>query len=105
MKTIFMNTEMNLINLFLTFHKDWSEEVQINMLFLLKDCSYFHSKMVMITTRDSFDTYYMPLVEIKNFDALIDNKPFFNQPVKKNKKRMKNLLKCQEMMTVQKEIY
>ena len=28
-------------------------------------------------TRDSFDKYYMPLVEIKDFNALIDNKPFF----------------------------
>ena len=41
----------------------------------------------MITARDSVDKYYMPLVEKKNFDALIDNKPFFNQPVKKNKKQ------------------
>ena len=27
---------------------------------------------------DSFDKYYMPLVEIKDFNALIDNKPFFD---------------------------
>ena len=47
----------------------------------------------------------MPLVEIKDFNALIDNKPFFDQPVKHNKKRMKSLLKCQEMMTTQQEIY
>ena len=33
-------------------------------------------------TRNSFDKYYMPLVEIKDFHALIDNKPFFTQPVK-----------------------
>ena len=33
-------------------------------------------------TRNSFDEYYMPLVEIKDFNALIDNKPFFDQPVK-----------------------
>ena len=33
-------------------------------------------------TRYSFDKYYMPLVEIKDFNALIDNKPFFHQPVK-----------------------
>ena len=26
-------------------------------------------------TRNSFDEYYMPLVEIKDFNALIDNKP------------------------------
>ena len=31
--------------------------------------------------RDSFDEYYMPLVEIKDFNALIDNTPFFDQPV------------------------
>ena len=33
-------------------------------------------------TRYSVDEYYMPLVEIKYFNALIDNKPFFDQPVK-----------------------
>ena len=33
-------------------------------------------------TTNSFDEYYMPLVEIKDFNALIDNKPFFDQPVK-----------------------
>ena len=32
--------------------------------------------------RDSFDKYYIPLVEIKDFNALIDNKPFFVQLVK-----------------------
>ena len=30
---------------------------------------------------DSFDEYYMSLVEIKDFNALIDNKPVFDQPV------------------------
>ena len=33
-------------------------------------------------TRNSFDKYYMPLVEIKDFNTLIDNKPFLDQPVK-----------------------
>ena len=28
-------------------------------------------------TRLPFDKYYMSLVEIKDFNALIDNKPFF----------------------------
>ena len=42
----------------------------------------------------------MPLVEIRCFKALIDNKPFDQSAKKKNKKRMKNLLKCQEMMAV-----
>ena len=30
---------------------------------------------------NSSDEYYMPLVEIKDFNALIDNKPFFDEPV------------------------
>ena len=34
-------------------------------------------------TRNYFDKYYMLLVEIKDFNALIDNKQFFDQPVKK----------------------
>ena len=55
--------------------------------------------------RDSFKKYYMPLVEINDFNALIDNKLFFDKPVKTNKKRVKNLLKCQEIMTMQQEIY
>ena len=33
-------------------------------------------------TRDSFDKYYMPLIEIKDFNALINNKPCFDQPIK-----------------------
>ena len=43
----------------------------------------------------------MSFVEKKYFNALTDSKPFFNHPVKKNKKRMKNYLRCQEMMTMQ----
>ena len=35
------------------------------------------------TTRDSFNKYRMPLVEIKDFHVLIDKKPLFDQPVKK----------------------
>ena len=49
--------------------------------------------------RDSCDEYYMPLVEIKDFNALIDKKTFFNQPLK-NKKHMKNLWKCQEIIII-----
>ena len=41
-------------------------------------------------TKDSFDRYSIPLVKIKDFNAVIDNKPFFDYPMKK-KKRMKNV--------------
>ena len=30
----------------------------------------------------NFDKYFMSLVEIKDFNPLIDNKTFFDQPVK-----------------------
>ena len=33
-------------------------------------------------TRDSFEKYYIPLVEIKDFNALTDNKLFFEKAVK-----------------------
>ena len=33
-------------------------------------------------TRNSFEKYYMLLVEIKDFNATIDNNPFFDQPQK-----------------------
>ena len=52
-------------------------------------------------TRNSLDKYYVPLV--KGFNALIDNKPFSDQPVKK--KHTKNFLKCKEIMIIQQEIY
>ena len=43
-------------------------------------------------TRNSFDKYYMPLVEIKDFNALIDNKPFFDQPVKNKQEAYEKLI-------------
>ena len=52
-----------------------------------------------------FDRYYRPLVEIKDFNVLIDHKLFFDQPVKINKKYMKTSSKCQEMMTIQQKTY
>ena len=42
--------------------------------------------------RDSFDKYYMPLVEIKDFNILIDNKPFFDQPVKNKQEVCEKLI-------------
>ena len=34
-------------------------------------------------TRNYFDEIYMPLIKVKDFNALINNKPFFEQPIKK----------------------
>ena len=35
----------------------------------------------------------MPLVEIKNFNVLIDNKPLFEQPVKNKQETYEKLIK------------
>ena len=42
--------------------------------------------------RDYFDKYNKPLVENKDFNKLIDNKPFLDQCLK-NKKLMKKIIK------------
>ena len=44
-------------------------------------------------TRNSFDKYYMPLVEIKDFNQLIDKEPFFDQPVEIKEKAYEKLVK------------
>ena len=55
--------------------------------------------------RNSFDSYCMPLVQIKVFNVLIDNKLFFDRPVKNKQEvyedllKPRNLLKFREMMT------
>ena len=43
-------------------------------------------------TRYSFGKYYMPLAEIKDFNSLINNKPFFDQPVKNKQEAYEKLI-------------
>ena len=42
--------------------------------------------------KNSFDEHYMPLQEIKDFKALIDNKPFFDRPVKNKQEAYEKLV-------------
>ena len=44
------------------------------------------------STRDSFSLYYMPLLENKDFNVLIDNKPVFVPPVENKQEAYENLL-------------
>ena len=58
---------------------------------------------------------YMLLLEIKDFSALIDNKPFLDQPIKNkqsvkkkkktNRNRLKSFSKSQETMTIKQKTY
>ena len=43
-------------------------------------------------TRNSFNKYYIPLIAIKDFNSLIDNKQFFDQPVKSKQKACEKLI-------------
>ena len=56
-------------------------------------------------TRNSFDKYYMPLLEMKDFNALINNKPFCNQPIRIIEEAYENLWKCKEATPMQQENY
>ena len=42
--------------------------------------------------RDSFSYYYVPNVEIKEFNVLIDEKRFFDLPVKNEKEAYKKII-------------
>ena len=42
-------------------------------------------------TRNSFHKYYMPLVEIKDFNALVDNRPSFDHPGKNKEEAYEKL--------------
>ena len=44
-------------------------------------------------SRNYFDEYYMPLVEIKYFNTLIHSKPFFDQPIKNKQKAYEKIIK------------
>ena len=44
------------------------------------------------STRNFIDEYYMTLGQIKDFNSLINNKPFFDQPVKNKQEAYENLI-------------
>ena len=44
------------------------------------------------TSRNFFDEYYMPLVKIKNFRTLIDNKSFFDRLIKNKQEAYEKLV-------------
>ena len=45
------------------------------------------------------------MVEIKDFNALLDNKSFFNQPVKNKQEVYEKRFEMSRNMTIQQEIY
>ena len=55
--------------------------------------------------RRSFSKYYVPDVQIKDLNVLIDGKSFFEMPIKMKKKHTNKLLKWEETMITQQVIY
>ena len=45
-----------------------------------------------MATRNTFNRHYLPLVKIKDFNVLIDNKPFFDQPIKSKQEGLEKLI-------------
>ena len=62
---------------------------KINRLFVLS----FENE----SDRTSFSKYYVPNVQIKNFNVLIDGKSFFDMLIKNGEKKLKNYEKIIEM--------
>ena len=64
----------------------------IQLIEILIDCLYFHSKNGNDDpARDSFDTYYMPIVEVKDI-TVINRKAFFDQSVRNKQEAYKELI-------------
>ena len=55
--------------------------------------------------RTSFSKYYVPNVQIKDFNVLIDGKSLFDMPIRNGKKHTKKLLKWEETMITRQKIY
>ena len=73
--------------------------MNVNRLFVLSFPSNSNTD-----SRYSFSNYYVPKVQIKDFNVLIDRKSFFDLPVKM-KKPMKKLLKRVTILITQLVIY
>ena len=76
-----------------------SNQTKNNNLNYLIDPTFINVNILFVLTfenednKTSFSKYYVPKVEIKGFNVLIDGKPFFEIPVKNKEKHMKLLLR------------
>ena len=81
---------------------------KVNRLFVLPFERIAEENNTIKDHRDSFSHYYVPSVNIIDFNVVIDGKNFFNLPVKneeETKKLTRKLLRWVEIMTTQLVIY
>ena len=55
--------------------------------------------------RTSFSKYYVPNIQTKDFNVLIDGKSFFDMSIKMVEKHTNKLLKWEEIMITRQSIY
>ena len=60
---------------------------------ILAGCLFFHSKKLTVILQEVLFFKCFFLGEIKDFNALINNKPFFDQPVKNKQEEYEKLVK------------
>ena len=101
-----INCEVNLI---LTWSKDCVTFAQNRYLNYLINPSFqgvnrlFLSSFENENDRTSHSTYYLPKVEIKDYNVMIDGRNFFDQPINSMSRHMKILEKLLQVkeMTIQ----
>ena len=59
---------------------------------MLIDYLFCHLQEIMQAITDSFSDYYLPNVEIKDFNVLIDGKSFFDLPVKNKEEAYEKII-------------
>ena len=52
-----------------------------------------------------FSKYYVPKVEMKDFNVLIDRKPFFEIPIKNKEEAYEAIIEMSKIMITQQVIY
>ena len=55
--------------------------------------------------RTSFSKYYVPNVEIKDFNVLIDGKSFFDMPLKNKEETYKQIIEMGKIMITRQVMY
>ena len=75
------------------YRSEMSNQTENNNLYYLIDPTFTNVNRLFVLAfeneDDSFSKYYVPKFETKDFNVLIDGKPFFEIPVKIKKKNMK----------------
>ena len=93
------------------YRSEMTNQTQNNNLNYLIDPTFTRVNRLFVLSfeneddRRSFSKYYVPNVQIKDFNVLIDGKRFFDMPIKMMKKHTNKLLKWEETMITQQVIY